>query len=225
MKKLLYLFAVVFGLAAFVSCEDEIDGTVEFVDWQQRNETYFRDTLALANREIAAAKAQWGEAWEQHCDWRVFPSYCVTQGGKITWEDSIAAHVIEHGTGSGCPLYTDSVRVTYAGRLIPSTTYPVTGYLFDHSGIGSKVEDVMDFRFEVPASFKVSNLVEGFTTALMHMHIGDYWRVFIPANLGYGTAGTDNIPGYSNLIFDMRLKAFYRAGSKPDPWKSPAQQQ
>lgn len=224
MKQLLYLIAVICSFTAFVACEDNIDGTEEFVDWQQRNETYFRDTLALANRQVAAAKAQWGDAWEEHCDWRVYPSYCVAQGGKVTWEDSIAVHVIEHGTGHGCPLYTDSARVTYAGRLIPSTSYPTTGLLFDHSGVGSKVQDVMDTRFEVPATFKVSNLVEGFTTALMHMHIGDYWRVFIPSNLGYGTAGTDNIPGNSNLIFDMRLKAYYRAGTSPDPWKAPAQQ-
>lgn len=219
MKHLLYLIAAIFTFTAFVGCEEMTDEPSEFDNWQSRNETYFRDTLAMANRQVAAAKAQWGETWEDHCDWRVFPSYCVTEGGKTTWEDSIAVHVIEHGTGSGYPLYTDSVRVTYAGRLITSPSYPTTGYMFDHSGMGNKVQDVMDSRFEVPASFKVSNLVEGFTTALMHMRIGDYWRVFIPANMGYGTSGTDNIPGYSNLIFDMRLKAYYRMGAKPETWK------
>lgn len=222
MKKLLYLFALILGVASIWSCKETSDEVFEFENWQERNTVYMKDTLALANREVAAAKAQWGDAWEEHCDWRVYPSYCVTTGGKTTWEDSIAVHVIEHGTGSGCPLYTDSVRVTYAGRLIPSPSYPTTGYLFDHTGLSNKVNEIMDSRFEVPASFKTSNLVEGFTTALLHMRIGDYWRVFIPANMGYGTSGTDNIPGYSTLIFDMRLKAYYRTGTKPDKWNAPA---
>lgn len=214
MKKLLYLFAAVIGLAAFAACSETSDETFEFENWQERNETYFRDTLALANREVAAAKAQWGDAWEDHCDWRVYPSYCIAEGGQHTWQDSIAVHVIEQGKGSGCPLYTDSVRVTYAGRLITSPTYPEDGFMFDHSGIGTKVSEVMDSRYETPAAFKASTLVEGFTTALLHMHIGDYWRVFIPANMGYGTSGSANIPGYSNLIFDMRLKSYKRTGVK-----------
>lgn len=219
MKKLLYFFAVVLAMSTFWACEETNEENFEFENWQQRNEAYFKDTLAFANRQVAAARAQYGDEWEQHCDWRVYPSYCTTTGGKTTWEDSIAVHVIEHGQGTGYPLYTDSVRVTYAGRLIPSPTYPTTGYLFDHSGMSNKLQEIMDTRFEMPATFRVSNLVEGFTTALLHMRIGDYWRVFIPANMGYGTSGTDNIPGYSNLIFDMRLKAYYRTGSKPNAWQ------
>lgn len=219
MKQLLYLLAILFCSSLVWACGETEEENLEFDNWEARNIQYFRDTLALANRQVAAAKAQWGDDWEAHCDWRVYPSYCVTEGGVVTWKDSIAVHVIEHGTGSGCPLYTDSVRVTYAGRLIPSPSYPTTGYLFDHSGMSNKLQDIMDTRFESPAAFKVSNLVEGFTTALMHMHINDYWRVFIPANMGYGDSGTDNIPGYSNLIFDMRLKAYYRVGSTPGVWQ------
>ena len=214
MKKILYILVAIFSLSAFVACTETSEENTEFDNWQERNETAFRDTLARANREVAAAKAQWGDAWEEHCDWRTYASYCVAPGGKHTWEDSIAVHVIEHGTGSGCPLYTDSVRVTYAGRLMPSDSYPIDGFMFDHSGLGNKVSDVMDPRFDTPAAFKVSGLVEGFTTALLHMHIGDYWRVFMPSNMGYGTSGTQNIPGYSNLIFDMRLKSYKRAGVK-----------
>lgn len=220
MKKLLYLFALILSLSAtLVACQETSDEVNEFENWQERNALFMRDTLAFANRQVAAAKAQWGDAWEEHCDWRVYPSYLTTTGGKTTWEDSIAVHVINHGTGSGCPMYTDSVRVTYAGRLMPSASYPV-GYMFDHTGVSTKVQEVMDTRFEIPATFKTSNLVEGFTTALLHMHIGDYWRVFIPSNMGYGADGTKSgIPAYSTLVFDMRLKAYYRTGTKPDRWQ------
>lgn len=218
MKQFLYLIAIVFSLTAFVACEEKDDTVNEFDNWGPRNETFMRDTLAYANRQVAAAKAQWGDAWEEHCDWRVYPSYCVTTGGKTSWEDSIAVRVVEHGKGSGCPLYTDSVRVTYAGHLMPSASYSETGFLFDHTGMSNKVDEIMDSRFEVPATFRVSNLVEGFTTALMYMHIGDYWRVFIPSNMGYGTSGSDKIPGHSTLVFDMRLRAYYRQGTMKGEW-------
>lgn len=223
MKKLLYILALILGATAIVACKETSDEIGEYDNWQQRNETFFRDTLAYANRQVAAAKAQWGDDWEAHCDWRVYRSYCVTEGGKATWEDSIAVHVITHGTGSGCPLYTDSARVTYAGRLIPTASYESNegyyahfpGYVFDHTGVSTKVNETLDTRFEQPTTFRVGSLVEGFTTALLHMHIDDYWRVFIPANLGYGTSGTDKIRGHSTLIFDMRLKGYSRAGVKP----------
>lgn len=222
MNKLLYIFVVLLGLSSLWACHETDDEIDEYENWESRNEQFFRDTLAYANRQIAAAKAQYGEAWEEQCEWRVYPSYCVTEGGKTTWEDSIAVRIIERGTGSGCPLYTDSVRVTYAGRLIPTLSY-ANGQVFDHTGISNKLEDIMDTRFEVPASFKVNNVVEGFTTVLLRMHIGDYWRVFIPSNLGYGASNTNNIiPGNSTLVFDMRLKAYSRIGSTTGPWKTQA---
>lgn len=220
MKRLLYLLVALLALTTtLVACKETNDESTEFDNWQERNAVFMRDTLAYANRLVAAAKAQWGADWEEHCDWRVYPSYCVAEGGKTTWEDSIAVHVIEHGKGSGCPLYTDSVRVSYAGRLMPTTSYAM-GYVFDHTGVSTKVHEIMDPRFEVPATFKTSNLVEGFTTALLHMHIGDYWRVFIPSNMAYGASGSNSgIPAYSTLVFDMRLKAYYRVGTMPDKWQ------
>lgn len=225
MKKLLYILALILGATAIVACQEKSDEIGEYDNWKPRNETFFRDTLAYANRQVTAAKAQWGDAWEAHCDWRVYPSYRLAEGGKSTWEDSIAVHVVTHGTGSGCPLYTDSASVTYAGRLIPTASYSsdrkgdyyndFPGFVFDHTGASTKVNETLDPRFEQPTTFRVNNLVEGFTTALMHMHIGDYWRVFIPSNLGYGKSGSKEIPGNSTLVFDMRLKGYSRAGAKP----------
>lgn len=221
MKKLLYFFALILGAMSIAACQETSDEISEYENWKPRNEAFFRDTLAYANRQVAAAKATWGDAWETHCDWRVYPSYRIAEGGKTTWEDSIAVRVVTHGTGSGCPLYTDSASVTYAGRLIPTVSYmegeyysQFPGFVFDHTGISTKVNEALDTRFEQPTAFRVGSLVEGFTTALMHMHIGDYWRVFIPASLGYGTEGSSSIPGSSTLIFDMRLKGYSRAGTK-----------
>jgi FKBP-type peptidyl-prolyl cis-trans isomerase FklB len=54
----------------------------------------------------------------------------------------------------------------------------------------------------------VDAVLEGFATALQHMHRGDHWRVTIPYQLGYGTSDYNSIPGYSTLIFDIRLVDF-----------------
>jgi FKBP-type peptidyl-prolyl cis-trans isomerase len=35
--------------------------------------------------------------------------------------------------------------------------------------------------------------------------VGDKWEVWIPQELGYGTTGSGEIPGYSTLVFEMEL--------------------
>ena len=55
----------------------------------------------------------------------------------------------------------------------------------------------------------VSNVVDGFATALMHMHPGDHWMVYIPYQLGYGTTGNGSIPAYSMLRFEIALDSYH----------------
>lgn len=219
MKNIIHLLLLLAVAAGFCACSETSEENTEFENWEARNTTFMLDTLAHAKSAIAAAKSQWGDAWEEHCEWRVFPSFQNTTGGVTTWKDSIAVKVIESGTGSGYPLATDSVRVSYAGRLIPSKSY-ANGYIFDHTGMGTTIEDIMDKRFEVTTTFLAMGVIEGRSTALFHMRIGDYWRVFIPANMAYGETGSSSggIPANSTLVFDMRLKAFYRVGTNPPAW-------
>ena len=62
-------------------------------------------------------------------------------------------------------------------------------------------------------------MVDGFSTALQAMHIGDYWRVYIPSDLGYGSAGSgSNVPGNSLLIFDLILIDYSPVGTAMKPW-------
>ena len=42
------------------------------------------------------------------------------------------------------------------------------------------------------------------------MHIGDTWRIYVPAALGYGSVTKTGIPAYSTLVFDITLNSFYR---------------
>ena len=117
------------------------------------------------------------------------------------------------GKGSGCPIYSDSVRVRYTGQLLPSTSYP-QGYVFDttnKNGASDATAGVVDM--------KISDLTAGFATALQRMHIGDQWDVYIPWTLAYGESGSSSIPGYSVLKFKIQLLAYARAGASLPPFK------
>ena len=63
-------------------------------------------------------------------------------------------------------------------------------------------------------------LVEGFTTALLNMNLGDRWEVYIPYQLGYGEEDKNPIPGYSTLIFDINLVGIYRLGTSAPDWNA-----
>ena len=210
MNKLIVMLIAALGL--FTACAEK-EAASEFDNWEARNTAAFVDTLRLANAEIAKAKAQYGAAWADHCNWRTYRSYTNIDVANTTWKDSIAVRIHQRGTGSGTPLYTDTVRVAYIGRLLPTDLHP-EGYVFDKTGTSAQWDRVFSPQYMQTNQFAVSNLVEGFTTALQQMHIGDRWRVFMPADMGYGATTKGSIPAYSMLIFDMQLTQYWRAGSR-----------
>lgn len=95
--------------------------------------------------------------------------------------------VIEQGNGSGEVKFNSIVTCHYKGTR-------VDGYVFDNS-----------FNRQVPEAFRVNELIPGFQAALMKMHKGDRWKVYIPYTQGYGTRNSGPIPGYSTLIFEILL--------------------
>jgi FKBP-type peptidyl-prolyl cis-trans isomerase FklB len=100
-------------------------------------------------------------------------------------------------------MYTDSVRISYRGSLIPSASY-ADGYVFDQTFIGT-----FNWKTTAVINSLCSGFITGFTTALLHMHRGDRWRIYIPYQLGYGTDGSgSSVPGYSTLIFEIALIDF-----------------
>ncbi|MBP5277825.1 MAG: FKBP-type peptidyl-prolyl cis-trans isomerase [Prevotella sp.] len=203
MKKRHYLFlsAVMLLSFFFTSCGETDDAADEFENWKERNDTYFNN---LYNR------AKGGSS-----DLKVITNWSLNEEVATDADDHIVVQVLEKGTGSGCPMYTDSVRVHYRGRLIPSSSF-ADGFVFDQSYSGVYNSETLK-----PASFALNSLVDGFTTAVMNMHIGDHWRVYIPYKLGYGTSSSSSkIPAYSTLIFDIALVAYYRPGTVMPVWKA-----
>ena len=210
MNKILYLFFAVLPFFGLVACEDNLDSieSTEFTaDWVNRNQTFFNERLAEAQQAVNEAKAAYGDKWEEHCDWRIFRSYMKTEGGN--YQDSICVKFIERGEGTESPLFTDQAKINYVGHLIPTENYP-KGFVFDHSSLYSEDEFVFDPSFSAPVTMVVGNTIEGFSTALQHMHAGDRWMVYIPAILGYGAVAQNAIPVHSSLIFDVQMVSFQR---------------
>ena len=206
-------------LPTLTSCsnDDNGDGSNEYANWRARNDAYFADIRAHAKDTILLAQNQYGNTWTQHCNWRTFLSYAKdsTVSGKST--DSIYVYILRQGTGSGCPLSTDSCRIFYRGRLIPSETY-TEGYVFSHSGQSTRYEEIFNLKTAVPSMLRASTAVKGFGTALQHMHIGDIWRVYVPYDLGYGSTAQTSIPSYSTLVFEIQLLSYYHQGATIDTW-------
>jgi len=190
-----YLLALLLSVA---SCKEESDTKEEYANWQQKNETYFRQL-------VAEAKAQEGST--EGVSLLLLPRYSAPEHGdtELAYSDYIVAEELSSGPDyeTLSPLGTDSVEVHYQGRLLPSLTY-ANGYVFDRSYPGT-----FDPATAVPSKLAVNKVIVGFATALMHMHRGDRWRVTIPYQLAYGTTATASVPAYSTLIFEIRLEDFW----------------
>ncbi len=173
------LLILLFG---FTSCSETDNEVEEFADWQNKNEAYFNSLYSTTKAKIEAGDKNWKiiKSWSIPADKESFISSA---------DDYIVVEVLKEGTGSGCPIYTDQVWTHYQGRLLPSASY-ANGYVFDQSYYKEFNE-----LTAIPVNFGVSSLVDGFSTALQNMHIGDHWRVYIPYKLGYGKkSSSKNIP-------------------------------
>lgn len=190
----LFLLLLISSPLGFSSCE-ETPEVGEFDNWQERN-IAFIDSIATVARANSDGK------------WRVIPATGLDETKEWGNEYNVYCYMLQNGDGNEHPAYTDTVRVNYSGRLMPTASYP-KGYIFD-----SSYEGELEPEFDVPVALPLQKTVTGFSTALQHMvagttpYNGDIWRVYIPANLGYGAEASASIPAYSALIFEINLVSF-----------------
>lgn len=102
-------------------------------------------------------------------------------------DGDILYEIIASGEGDRHPTPSSVVTIHYRGKLI-------NGREFDNS-----------YKRNCPEAMRVSDLIEGFGTALQNMRIGDHWMVYIPWQKGYGKRSSGPIPGFSTLIFEIEL--------------------
>lgn len=204
------LSGFVLSLLFLASCQENDEVWDPYNNWQSRNNAWYVQVSDSALSAIAKAKAQYGDAWEQNCEWRRYKTLYKAAGyDSKNLSDSICVHILKRGTreaGVTSPIYTDTVKVNYRLFLMPTQYEDVDGglttqsYVADESYYGSYVPATAS-----PATFTVSTLVDGFSTALQYMVPGDEWLVYMPHDLGYGSTAKNNIPAYSTLAFHICL--------------------
>lgn len=194
---------------SFTACSETDNEVEEYPNWKSKNDAFFAAKYNAVKQAIQAGDKSW----------RMYKAYAKNQTTEGSPTDYILVKVLEEGSGSGCPLYTDTVRTHYKGWLLASTSYTdktdsELGKVFDTSWSG----DQLDTSTSVPSKLGVAAVVDGFSTALQHMHIGDRWKVYIPYQLAYNAQESTTVPAYSVIVFDMKLAAYYRPGKVVPEW-------
>ncbi len=119
-------------------------------------------------------------------DGEAFLAANKTKPGVKTLPSGIQYIVLKEGTGKQ-PKATDEVKVHYHGTLIDGT-------VFDSSVNRGE-----------PASFRLDQVIPGWTESVQKMKEGSKWRVFIPSDLAYGARGPEPIGPNATLIFEIEL--------------------
>jgi len=109
--------------------------------------------------------------------------------GVVETPSGLQYKILHKGEGEESPTKTSKVRVHYHGTLIDGT-------VFD-----SSVERGNSI------SFGLNQVIKGWTEGVQLMTVGDKFRFFIPASLGYGNSAAGKIAPGSLLIFDVELLA------------------
>lgn len=195
--KAIFILSFFHSFIFLASCSEDSEEAGEWDNWQERNE---------------AKTAEWA-ASSVYTKYKNFTKDQSTAGKS---SDYIYVKVLESGSATESPLYMDSVRVAYRLRYIPTATY-AEGYLVSQTFVGDfdwKTMGVTDLQLN-------SNLIDGFNTALMNMHVGDYWQVNIPYEIAYGNpASRSDIRDASNLVYEIALVDFWHPGETRPAFKA-----
>ncbi|MBW8780691.1 MAG: FKBP-type peptidyl-prolyl cis-trans isomerase [Verrucomicrobia bacterium] len=167
-------------LAAFVvGLQDGLSGAKPRV-----SESELRAAFETAQERVeaiaAAGAAKQAEAGNK------FLADNKARSGVITTASGLQYEVLREGNGPK-PAPEQSVEVHYHGTLIDGT-------VFDSSVQRSET-----------VSFPVTGVIAGWVEALQLMAVGSKWKLFIPAELGYGNRAQGAIPSGSALIFEVEL--------------------
>lgn len=109
------------------------------------------------------------------------------QDGVVKLPCGVLYKEMVKGVGTTSPELSSVVSVHYRGTL-------TNGREFDNS-----------WKRGYPEAFRLNQVIEGWQQALLQMHAGDRWLIYIPYNLGYGTRASGPIPGFSALLFEVEL--------------------
>src|SRR5690348_2295001 len=126
------------------------------------------------------------------------PDFLAQNGaakGVVTTASGLEYFIVKSGPSAGPrPTAQDTATFDYEVKLL-------NGQLIDSS-----------YERHEPLTGKVGDFVPGFSEALELMSPGDEWIVWVPPQLGYGSADKGPIPGNSVLRFRLALHKVTPAG-------------
>ncbi|NJK94760.1 MAG: FKBP-type peptidyl-prolyl cis-trans isomerase [Bacteroidales bacterium] len=157
------------------------------------NEAFNKDSLKISDEELSMQlnmlfmRLQKRVSEKNLKEGQEFMAKNKTKPGVQTTPTGLQYQVVKEGTG---PMPDSSSLVT-------------THYTLYHIN-GEKVESSVGAE---PAKFKVTQVIPGWTEALLKMRVGSKWKLFVPAELGYGERVGRGSPLKPNeaLIFDIEL--------------------
>lgn len=119
---------------------------------------------------------------------KAFLAENATKDSVVTLPNGLQYVIMEEGFGPR-PTGTDEIKFHYTGWLIDGTK-------FDSSYDNGE-----------PAVYPVNGLIPGWSEIIKMMPVGSKWKVWIPAELAYGSnspQGSNIIP-FSTLVFEIDL--------------------
>lgn len=148
------------------------------------SEDDLKAAFASAQEKVESAAAE-GSAVQAKAG-QAFLKENRSRKGVVVTDSGLQYEVLRAAEGAK-PNSEQTVEVHYHGTLVDGT-------VFDSS-----------VKRGETISFPVTGVIPGWVEALQLMTVGSKWKLFIPAELGYGNRAQGPIPAGSVLIFEVEL--------------------
>lgn len=174
--------------------KSSVAGEKMLMDEKQAQEVAQAFGLKMQEKMVAKAKA---DAGKNKAEGDKFLAENARKPGVETTPSGLQYQVVTEGTGPK-PKDSDIVRVHYKGTLLDGKT-------FDSS-----------YDRGTPATFPLGGVIPGWREGLALMPVGSKYKLWIPASIGYGEAGTQGGPIGPNatLAFEVELLEIVKPDAK-----------
>jgi FKBP-type peptidyl-prolyl cis-trans isomerase FklB len=152
-------------------------------------EEQMKDSLVKFQKDLMKKRSQQFEKQsdDNKSKGEVFLKENRSKQGVVALASGLQYKVLTKGSGAK-PRKDDTVTVEYTGKLI-------NGKVFDSTDKSGK-----------PATFKLDQVIPGWTEALQLMPVGSTWELYVPSSLAYGSRNVGGLIGPNEtLIFSVHL--------------------
>ncbi len=211
MIRKIYFFPVLFAALclSLASCVDNDDSNAIIdEDWKALNEKLFNDALATGEYDKLSSQSGNGEILVMKDEFM--------EPGFDDAGSNLRVSV------QGNPEFTDTVKVRYEGWYFNAAGDKVIFDSTENPSLRTQIDYSLNlapspYPNKVAQKFSVSPgeiVLDGWTTVLQYMTVGEEREIVVPQQLGYGSVPSTYtpssttytlIPGYTTLRFRLKL--------------------